>query len=48
MALKRRQFLQAGMVGLAAAVLPSTGQSETTPVRTLRIALLHLAPLPAT
>lgn len=46
MALKRRQFLQAGMVGLAAAVLPSTGQSETTPVRTLRIALLHLAPLP--
>lgn len=46
MALNRRQFLQAGTFGMAAAMLTSTVAAEILPIPTLRIALLHLAPLP--
>jgi len=46
MALNRRQFLQAGTFGVAAAVLTSTFPTEIMQTPALRIALLHLAPLP--
>jgi len=46
MALNRRQFLQAGTFGVAAAVLTSKSAAEVLPTPPLRIALLHLAPLP--
>src|SRR5215475_6878803 len=44
--LNRRQFLKTGIVGVAAAILPSTVPQEIMPTSTVRIALLHLAPLP--
>jgi predicted amidohydrolase len=46
MALNRRQFLQASMLGLTAAVLTPRLQAESIRTQTLRIALLHLAPIP--
>jgi predicted amidohydrolase len=46
MALNRRQFLQVGTFGMATAVLTSTVAAEVLPTPPLRIALLHLAPLP--
>ncbi|MGH8055879.1 MAG: carbon-nitrogen hydrolase family protein [Candidatus Entotheonellia bacterium] len=46
MELNRRQILKAGTFGVAAAVLTSVSAPETIPTRTLRIALLHLAPVP--
>jgi predicted amidohydrolase len=46
MTLSRRQFLHISTFGVAAAVLPSSLPRATTH-NTLRIALLHLAPLPA-
>lgn len=46
MALDRRQFFQAGLFGLASAFLASPASAEPAPRRTLRIAFLHLAPLP--
>lgn len=44
--LTRRQFLTAGTLGIAATVLAQTVPQEIMPTRLLRIALLHLAPLP--
>jgi hypothetical protein len=46
MALTRRQFLKAGTFGIAAAVLTAVSRSADVPNRTLRVALLHLAPYP--
>lgn len=46
MELTRRQFLQASAVGVAAAILPASLQAEILQTSTLRIALLHLAPVP--
>ena len=46
MALARRQFLKAGTFGMAAAALTSAALSAAVPNRTLRVALLHLAPCP--
>ncbi len=46
MKLNRRQFLKAGMVGVAAAVLPSSSPRAIMPTHPLRIVLLHLAPIP--
>lgn len=46
MKLNRRQFLKAGTVGVAAAVLTSSSSQAIIPTRPLHIALLHLAPLP--
>jgi predicted amidohydrolase len=45
--LKRRQFLKTGALGAAAAALTWTSSPALVPTRTLRIALLHLAPIPA-
>jgi 5-aminopentanamidase len=42
----RRQFLKAGTFGLAAVALTSASLSAAMPGRTLRVALLHLAPRP--
>jgi 5-aminopentanamidase len=46
MELNRRQFLKAGIVGVAAAVLTPTSPGEIMSTHSLRIALLHVAPLP--
>ncbi|MGH7233806.1 MAG: carbon-nitrogen hydrolase family protein [Nitrospiraceae bacterium] len=46
MALTRRRFLQASVSGLTAAVLAPRLQAESIQTQTLRIALLHLAPVP--
>ena len=46
MALTRRRFLQASVFGLTAAVLAPRLQAESTRTQTLRVALLHLAPIP--
>jgi predicted amidohydrolase len=46
MALNRRQFLKAGTFGLTAVALTSASLSAAMPSRTLRVALLHLAPRP--
>lgn len=46
MKLNRRQFLRTDRLGTAAAILPSTAPQESMPTPILRIALLHLAPLP--
>jgi 5-aminopentanamidase len=46
MELNRRQFLKAGIVGVAAAVQTSTSPREIMSTQSLRIALLHVAPLP--
>ena len=46
MELSRRQFLKAGTLGVATAVLPLTSRREILPLSSLRIALLHLAPVP--
>ena len=42
----RRQFLRMTLGGLAAAMLAPSLRAEIIPARTLRIALLHLAPIP--
>jgi 5-aminopentanamidase len=46
MKLTRRQFLTGSMWGVAATVLPATASLEIMPKPSLRIALLHIAPLP--
>jgi hypothetical protein len=46
MELNRRQLLKAGTWGVAATILTSTAPRAVTPAQTLRIALLHLAPIP--
>jgi 5-aminopentanamidase len=46
MKLNRRQFLQASMWGLASAIIAPSRQLQAGLTRTLRIALLHLAPRP--
>jgi predicted amidohydrolase len=46
MELNRRQFLKTGTLGVTATVLPSTASLKIMPTHPLRIALLHLAPLP--
>jgi predicted amidohydrolase len=46
MELTRRQFLRASTFGVAATVLAPTVPQKIMPTRLLRIALLHLAPLP--
>jgi 5-aminopentanamidase len=47
MDLTRRQFLKAGMLGAATAALARTSPLAMMPTPLLRIALLHLAPIPA-
>jgi 5-aminopentanamidase len=46
MTLNRRQFLQTSMWGIASGIVAPLAQLEAEPIRTLRIALLHLAPRP--
>ncbi len=46
MALTRRRFLQVSVSGLTAAMLAPRLQAESIQTQTLRIALLHLAPIP--
>jgi predicted amidohydrolase len=46
MEIKQRQFLKAGMMSLAAGVLTSTSPRAIMSAPSLRIALLHLAPIP--
>lgn len=46
MALNRRQFLQAGLFGAASVLLALRSSAEPVPRSTLRIAFLHLAPIP--
>jgi len=46
MEINRRQFLKAGTLGLAAGVLTSTSPLAIMSTPSLRIALLHLAPIP--
>lgn len=46
MKLNRRQFLKTGASGVAAAVLTSSSSRAIVPTQVLRIALLHLAPIP--
>jgi predicted amidohydrolase len=46
MELNRRQFLKASTVGLAAGVASWTSPQAIAPQLSLRIALLHLAPIP--
>lgn len=46
MALTRRQFLQTSVSGLTAALLAPVLQVASIQTKTLRIALLHLAPIP--
>jgi len=46
MELNRRQLLKAGTWGVAATILTSTAPRAVTPAQTLRIAFLHLAPIP--
>src|SRR5215510_14261302 len=45
MKLNRRQFLRTSTVGVATTILPSTALPKIMPTTTMRIALLHLAPL---
>ena len=46
MKLNRRQFLKTGASGVAAAVLTSSSSRAIMPTHVLRIALVHLAPIP--
>ena len=46
MEINRRQFLRAGPLGCVASILTSTSALALTPTPFLRIALLHLAPIP--
>lgn len=46
MKLTRRQFLTAGLSSVAATIFPATVSLEIMPTHSLRVALLHLAPLP--
>jgi len=46
MQLTRRQFLKLTAAGMAALALPRGLRAQATPARRLRIALLHLAPVP--
>ena len=46
MELDRRQFLKAGTLAVAASIPASASPQEIMPMHILRIALLHLAPIP--